>query len=113
MAGDITWTAPAIKKTARTNRALTAANEMLYQGMTMAAQANPQDREIANKYRDAWVKQLGVNGVDAIRLSDAYNNRDLDPDGVNEIVKELGGVKSKRFAQVMKKAEELNRLMGQ
>lgn len=113
MAGDITWTAPAIKKTARTNRALTAANEMLYQGMAMAAQANPQDREIANKYRDAWVKQLGVNGVDAIRLSDAYNNRDLDPDGVNEIVKELGGVKSKRFMQVMKKAEELNRLMGQ
>lgn len=113
MAGDITWTAPAIKKTARTNRALTAANEMLYQGMAMAAEQYPNDREIANKYRDAWVKQLGVNGVDAIRLSDAYNNRELDPEGVNEIVKELGGVKSKRFMQVMKKAEELNRLMGQ
>jgi hypothetical protein len=113
MAGDITWTAPAIKKTARTNRALTAANEMLYQGMAMAAQANPNDREIANKYRDAWVSKLGVNGVDAIRLSDAYNNRDLDPEGVQQIVKEFGGVNSSRFKSIMKKAEELNRMMGQ
>ena len=113
IAGDIEWTSQALKKTARTNRALTAANEMLYQGMAMAAQANPQDREIANKYRDAWVRKLGNNGIDAIRLMDAFQNRELDPEGEKEIIKEFGGIKSARFISIFKKAEELNKLMGQ
>lgn len=113
MAGNVQWTAPAIKKTARVNRALSAANELLYDGIRRAAAAQPNNPEVARQYRDQWAQSMGTQGIDAIRLIDAYQNRGDDPEGVQDIIKEFGGVKSEKFKAVMRKADELSKMMGQ
>jgi hypothetical protein len=56
---------------------------------------------------------MGTQGIDAIRLIDAYQNRGDDPEGVQDIIKEFGGVKSEKFKAVMRKADELSKMMGQ
>ena len=111
IAGTTEWTAPAIKATARVNRALSTGQAMLYDGMRNYASQHRDDPNAAMTFRDTWAKTLGTSGIDALRLYDAYSNARDDHQGLAEIVKDLNGPDSARFRAARKKLNEIESLL--
>ena len=109
MAGTIEWSAPAIKDTARVNRALTTATQLFNQGIETAFTKSNNNPFSARNFQNSWVKTLGANGIDAIRLHDAFINNDIE--GAKNLVKSLGGTESKRYKDALSKIGDMNLLL--
>ena len=109
MAGTTEWSAPAIKDTARVNRALTTATQLFSQGIEAAFTKSNNNPFSARNFQNSWVKTLGANGIDAIRLHDAFINSDVE--GAKNLVKSLGGTESKRYKDALSKIGEMNLLL--
>ena len=109
MAGTTEWSAPAIKDTARVNRALTTATQLFNQGIETAFIKSNSNPFSARNFQNSWVKTLGANGIDAIRLHDAFINSDVE--GAKNLVKSLGGTESKRYKDALSKIGEMNLLL--
>jgi hypothetical protein len=88
MAGTTSWTAPAIKQTARVNRALTTAADLFNQGV-QATFDKTKDPFSVRDFQNKWAQTVDIN---AIRLFDALRNNDKD--AIKEVVTAAGGPNS-------------------
>lgn len=109
ISGTTSWTPQAIIKTARMNRALTHATRLLINGRQNAVSTSG-DAGAASDFSLKWGKTAKL---DAIRLMDAYENKNQDPAGFAAIVQELGGNKSARYKQALKDSTAIETLVGQ
>jgi hypothetical protein len=105
MAGNIEWTPEAIKKTARVNRALSTATKLFGEGVENAFK---QTNNIfsARDFQNKWSKTVDIP---TMRLYDAYLNGDTD--GIKEIVNQVGGPNSEGYKKLVKKLEQINKLV--
>lgn len=107
MTGSPNWTPDAIKKTARVNRSLATATDLLNQGMQFAFQQSKGNPLSARDFQNRWSQTADIN---AIRLFDAMKNN--DPDGFREVVDAAGGPRSPGFDRLKNKVEAIKRLVG-
>ena len=98
-AGKTTWNPEAIQYTSRYNRALAYGVQMFNHGVDQSQTISNNNPIYANEYQQKWNSNLNL---DSIRLADAKRNAGIDPQGLTQITKELGGEKSERY----KKAQE-------
>lgn len=112
LAGKKDWDEKSIKSVSRLNRAMGTASQLFGQGVEMAAQQNPNNPQVAADFRSQWAKTMGTNGLDAIRLWDAYQNQASDPQGLQEVVRELGGKDSAKYKAAYKRFYEITGLLG-
>jgi len=107
MTGTTSWTADAIKSTARINRAMSTGVDLFNQGVNNAvAQAN-NSPFAARQFQNKWSQVADVN---AYRLMDAMRNDDKI--AVKELLTELGGVNSQKFKQLKLKVNTINNMIG-
>jgi hypothetical protein len=85
ISGTTSWTAPAIKQTARVNRALSTATDLFNQGVQNAF-GKSNDPFAARDFQNRWSQTVDIN---AVRLFDAVKNNDKD--AIREVVKAAGG----------------------
>jgi len=85
ISGTTSWTAPAIKQTARVNRALSTATDLFNQGVQNAF-GKSNDPFAARDFQNKWSQTVDIN---AVRLFDAVKNNDKD--AIREVVKAAGG----------------------
>jgi hypothetical protein len=117
IAGTTKWTPDAIKATARTNRSLATAADLLNRGIDNAFNRT-NDPFSAPRFQQQWTRMLGSDGMDAIRLYDAIRNSKDDPAGVSEVIKSFGGQKTAdgqdtpRYARAKAKIELMKKLIG-
>ena len=109
LAGTQEWTEGAIKNTSRVNRALLDATGLYNKGVQKSQQISNNNPIKANEFQDKWNDILDINSV---RLIDAIKNKDADPEGFREVVKELGGAKSPVFQRALKQVDEINNLVS-
>jgi hypothetical protein len=85
--GTTSWTTKAIQSTARTNRALATATKLFNNGINSEFKRtnNPFS---STEFQQRWIKTLGTNGINAIRLYDALENKDNE--AIREILKTVG-----------------------
>jgi len=85
--GTTSWTTKAIQSTARTNRALANATKLFNNGIDFEFKRtnNPFS---STEFQQRWIKTLGTNGINAIRLYDALENKDNE--AIREILKTVG-----------------------
>ena len=106
VSGTTEWTKDSIKSTARINRALSTGTDLFNQGINNSiklAKNNPlAGREFSNK----WSSMSDVN---TLRLMDAVRNKDNEE--IRGIVDSVGGPNSKRYKELLLKAETLNNLV--
>ena len=107
MTGTTSWTADAIKSTARINRALSTGVDLFNQGVNNAVAAANNSPFAAREFQNKWSQMADIN---AFRLMDAMKNDDKA--AVQELVKELGGVDSQRFKQLKLKVNTINNMIG-
>ncbi len=107
MTGSPNWTPDAIKKTARVNRSLATATDLLNQGIQFAFQQSKGNPLSARDFQNKWSQTADIN---AIRLFDAMKNK--DPDGFREVVDSIGGPQSPGFNRLKDKVEAIKRLVG-
>jgi hypothetical protein len=107
IAGTTDWTAPAIKQTARVNRALSTGTELFNRGVQNAFTASKGDAFSARDFQNKWSQTVDVN---ALRLYDAIRNNDKQ--GIQEIVSQVGGPKSTGYTNLKSKIAEMQRLVG-
>jgi hypothetical protein len=105
ISGTTEWTADAIKKTARVNRAFATATGLLNQGMDNAFNKN-SDPFAARDFQNKWSKVADIN---AIRLYDSIKNEDKD--GIREVVDSLGGPGSKGYKKALDSIRFMNTLI--
>jgi len=98
-AGKTDWNPEAIQYTSRYNRALAYGVQMFNHGVDQSQTISNRNPLYANEYQQKWNTNLNL---DSIRLADAKRNAGIDPQGLTQITKELGGEKSERY----KKAQE-------
>jgi hypothetical protein len=108
-AGTTNWTKDAIQNTSRTNRSLGEVTALFNKGLTKSQEISKNNPLAANEYQNKWSNVLDIN---SIRLMDALKNKNEDPEGFREVVKELGGKDSKRFIDAAKKLDEINNLVS-
>jgi hypothetical protein len=107
MTGTTSWTADAIKSTARINRAMSTGVDLFNQGVNNAvAQAN-NSPFAARQFQNKWSQVADVN---AFRLMDAIKNNDTVAG--QELIKELGGVNSPKLKQLKLKVSTINNMIG-
>ncbi len=105
--GTTSWTADAIKSTARINRAMSTGVDLFNQGVNNAvAQAN-NSPFAARQFQNKWSQVADVN---AFRLMDAIKNNDTVAG--QELIKELGGVNSPKLKQLKLKVSTINNMIG-
>jgi len=104
-AGKTTWNPDAIQYTSRYNRALAYGVQMFNHGVDQSQTISNKNPLYANEYQQKWNSNLNL---DSIRLADAKRNAGIDPQGLTQITKELGGEKSERY----KKAQEDLRIIN-
>jgi hypothetical protein len=109
VAGTTNWTREGIKYAARTNRALADMSKLYSQGIEQSQVISNNNPLYANQFQSRWNQ---IVNVDAIRLANAYKYREQDPEGYREIVKELGGKKSKLFQDTAARIDALNDLVA-
>jgi hypothetical protein len=85
ISGTTSWTAPAIKQTARVNRALSTATDLFNQGVQNAF-GKSNDPFAARDFQNRWSQTVDIN---AVRLFDAIKNNDKD--AIREVVTAAGG----------------------
>jgi len=105
IAGTTDWTAPAIKQTARVNRALSTATSLFNQGVENEF-AKTKDPFAARDFQNKWGQIADVN---AIRLYDAMKNNDKD--GIKEVVNAVGGPDSTGYKNLLNKIKFMGTLV--
>ena len=105
IAGTTDWTAPAIKQTARVNRALSTATSLFNQGVENEFNKT-KDPFAARDFQNKWSQIADVN---AIRLYDAMKNNDKD--GIKEIVNAVGGPDSIGYKNLLNKIKFMGTLV--
>jgi hypothetical protein len=105
MAGTTSWTAPAIKQTARVNRALTTATDLFNQG-AQAAFNKSKDPFAVRDFQNNWAQTADIN---AIRLFDAMRNNDKD--AIREVVTAVGGPKSEGYKRLVQNINQMDKLI--
>jgi uncharacterized protein YmfQ (DUF2313 family) len=104
ISGTTSWTGPAIKQTARVNRALSTATDLFNQGVQNAFGKN-SDPFAARDFQNKWSQTVDIN---AVRLFDAMKNNDKE--AIREVVNAAGGLDSpgyKRLADNIGKMQQL------
>lgn len=109
ISGTNEWTAPAIKQTARVNRALTTGTELFNQGIqnNFDRTKNPFS---ATEFQQRWTQTLGNDGINAIRLYDAMRNSDKE--AIREVVTQAGGPNSAGYQNLVRKIGDMQKLIG-
>jgi len=105
IAGTTEWTAPAIKQTARVNRALSTATSLFNQGVENEFNKT-KDPFAARDFQNKWSQIADVN---AIRLYDAMKNNDKD--GMKEVVNAVGGPDSIGYKNLLNKIKFMSTLV--
>ena len=105
IAGTTDWTAPAIKQTARVNRALSTATSLFNQGVENEFNKT-KDPFAARDFQNKWSQIADVN---AIRLYDAMRNNDKD--GMKEVVNAVGGPDSIGYKNLLNKIKFMSTLV--
>jgi hypothetical protein len=109
ISGTTEWTAPAIKQTARVNRALTTGTELFNQGVenNFNRTKNPFS---ATEFQQRWTQTLGADGINAVRLYDAMRNNDKE--AIREVVTQAGGSNSPGYQNLVRKIGDMQKLIG-
>ena len=105
IAGTTDWTAPAIKQTARVNRALSTATSLFNQGVENEFNKT-KDPFAARDFQNKWSQIADVN---AIRLYDSMKNNDKD--GMKEVVNAVGGPDSIGYKNLLNKIKFMSTLV--
>ena len=106
-AGQTTWNPAAIQYTSRYNRALAYGVQMFNHGVDQSQTISNRNPLYANEYQQKWNSNLNL---DSIRLADAKRNAGIDPQGLTQITKELGGEKSERYKKAQEDLRVINNL---
>jgi hypothetical protein len=110
MAGDTQWTTDAIKQTARVNRALSTGTDLFSQGVDNAFTRSKGNPFSAAEFQQRWSQTLGNDGINAIRLYDAIQNKDKD--AIQEVVTQAGGMNSAGYQKLVNKIGLMQKLIG-
>jgi hypothetical protein len=106
MSGTTEWTAPAIKQTARVNRALSTATELFNMGIENAFKRSNSNPFSAREFQNKWSATTDIN---AIRLYDALKNNDKE--AIAEVVRQAGGQNSAGYKALVNKIGQMNALI--
>ena len=107
LAGKREWDEKSIQSVSRLNRAMATSSQLFANGIENAAQMDRANPTVASDFRSKWTKTMGNNGLDTLRLWDAYQNLASDPGGLDEVKKELGGEKSARFKAAFNRIDDI------
>ena len=105
IAGTTDWTAPAIKQTARVNRALSTATSLFNQGVENEF-AKTKDPFAVRDFQTKWAQTVDIN---AIRLFDALRNNDKD--AIREVVTAAGGPNSAGYKKLTANIQAIEKLI--
>lgn len=105
MSGTTEWTAPAIKQTARVNRALSTGTELFNMGVENAFKRTNSPFS-AREFQNKWSTTADIN---AIRLYDALKNNDKE--AIAEVVRQAGGQNSPGYKALVNKIGQMNALI--
>lgn len=106
MSGTTEWTAPAIKQTARVNRALSTGTELFNMGVENAFRRSNGNPFSAREFQNKWSATTDIN---AIRLYDALKNNDKE--AIAEVVRQVGGQNSAGYKTLVNKIGQMNALI--
>ena len=106
MSGTMEWTAPAIKQTARVNRALSTATELFAMGVENAFKRSNGNPFSAREFQNKWATTTDIN---AVRLYDALKNNDRE--AIAEVVRQAGGQNSPGYKALVDKIGQMNKLI--
>ncbi len=106
MSGTTEWTAPAIKQTARVNRALSTGTELFNMGIENAFKRSNGNPFSAREFQNKWSATTDIN---AIRLYDALKNNDKE--AIAEVVRQVGGQNSAGYKTLLNKIGQMNALI--
>lgn len=95
ISGTTSWTAPAIKQTARVNRALSTATDLFNRGVQNSF-GKSNDPFAARDFQNKWSQTVDIN---AVRLFDAMKNNDRD--AIREVVTAAGGPNSPGYKRLV------------
>lgn len=105
ISGTTNWTAPAIKQTARVNRALSTATDLFNQG-AQAAFNKSNDPFAVRDFQNKWSSTVDIN---AVRLFDAMRNNDKD--AIREVVSQAGGPNSAGYKRLVDNIGKMQQLI--
>ena len=105
ISGTTSWTAPAIKQTARVNRALSTATDLFNQGVQNSF-SKSNDPFAARDFQNKWSQTVDIN---AIRLFDAMRNNDKD--AIREVVTAAGGPNSAGYKRLVDNIGRMQQLI--
>lgn len=105
ISGTTNWTAPAIKQTARVNRALSTATDLFNQGV-QAEFNRTKDPLSARDFQNKWSQTVDIN---AVRLYDAMRNNDKE--AIREVVTAAGGPNSPGYKRLVDNIGAMQRLI--
>lgn len=105
ISGTTNWTAPAIKQTARVNRALSTATDLFNQGVQNSF-SKSNDPFAARDFQNKWSQTVDIN---AIRLFDAMRNNDKD--AIREVVTAAGGPNSAGYKRLVDNIGRMQQLI--
>lgn len=105
MSGTTEWTPDAIKKTARVNRALATATDLVNRGIQNAFNKN-NDPISARDFQNKWSQ---VADVEAIQLYDAIKNGNKTD--IKYVVDSMGGPKSEKYKKALQKINFMNSVL--
>lgn len=106
MSGTTEWTAPAIKQTARVNRALSTGTELFNMGIENAFKRSNGNPFSAREFQNKWSATTDIN---AVRLYDALKNNDKE--AIAEVVRQVGGQNSAGYKALVNKIGQMNALI--
>ena len=105
ISGTTSWTAPAIKQTARVNRALATATDLFNQGVQNAFKKS-EDPISYRDFQNKWSQTVDIN---AVRLYDAIRNNDKE--AIQEVVKAAGGRDSAGYKRLVDNIGRMQQLI--
>jgi hypothetical protein len=105
ISGTTNWTAPAIKQTARVNRALSTATDLFNQGVQNSFKKT-NDPFAARDFQNNWSTTVDIN---AVRLFDAMRNNDKD--AIREVVTAAGGPNSTGYKRLVDNIGRMQQLI--
>ena len=106
ISGTTSWTAPAIKQTARVNRALSTATDLFNQGVQNAFAVSKNDPFAARDFQNKWSQTVDIN---AVRLFDAMRNNDKD--AIREVVTAAGGPNTPGYKRLVDNIGRMQQLI--
>lgn len=105
IAGTTEWTAPAIKHTARVNRALSTATDLFNQGVENSFKRT-NDPFSARDFQNQWTRTVDIN---AVRLYDAMRNNDKE--AIRQVVEQVGGLGSSGYKKLVDNIGKMQKLI--